>query len=918
LAGSGKGILTFLLTDVEGSSHLWERAPASMSKALARHDEILATQIGAHDGTVIKPRGEGDSAFAVFQTPGAAVAAALSVQRALLRETWPAQTALHVRIAIHSGPAELRAGDYYGLTVNRCARLRAAAHGGQVLLSSSARELVSDDLPEGATLKDLGSHRLKDLSRPERIFQLLHSSLEYEFAPLACLDPERHNLPIQLTSFIGREDEMAVVRKLLSSSRLVTLCGTGGVGKTRLGLQVVSDVSGDYADGAWLVELGALAAEDLVPGALASALGLREEPERPLIDVLQDFLRERCILVVLDNCEHVVGACAKLADSLLHACPEMSILATSREPLRIPGEAVFRVPSLAAPTADHESDPEALSDFEAVRLFVDRAHFVNPGFSLTPDNSAAVAAICRSLDGIPLAIELAAARLSVLSPAQIADRLTDRFGLLTGGPRTVLPRHQTLTAAVDWSYELLNEAEQLLLHGLSVFAGGFTLDAAENVCGGGLEGFEVLDLLTELVQKSLVSSDEEENEPRYRLLETIRQYAAGKLAAAGAQRVTSAAHSRWFLALADRASRGLHGSAQRGWLDRLDREHDNIRAAVGWAAGEDGDPDMALELVAALTEFWHSRGYWTEGRRHIEDALSRQRSRRDEPTARALTGASTLARAQGDYAAARELGGEALSAYREAGDVEGVAAALHSLGAVAGAQGDYAAARTLCEEALATHRALGKRYAAARVLSSLANISRHQHDPAAARAMLDEALLTFRDAGDKAAEATALLGLGNVLVDEENHAAARPFFEQALTIRRELGHKVGVANSLNNLGVVAIAEQQFDDARPLFEEALEIRREIGDKAGIAEALGNLGDVARQQGDFTSARPRYEDALAIFREIGAKRGVGQAIFHLASMAPTAAAARTLYHEALEIHQELGDKRVVALCVEALAD
>jgi class 3 adenylate cyclase len=481
------GTITFLMTDVEGSTKLADNHPAAMQEALARHDALAGEIVGGHGGTVVKSRGEGDSLFCVFALASDAVGAALALQQAYQAEPWPAPVApLRVRMGLHTGDATLRDGDYFGGTVNRCARLRAVGHGGQVLLSQTTYELVRDALPGGAGVKDLGTHGLRDLNRAEQIYQLLHPLLPADFPPLRSQENLPNNLPIQTTSFVGREREIAEVKALLGRTRLLTLTGSGGAGKTRLSLQVAADLLDQYADGVWLAELAPLTDPNLVPQTVAQVLGVREEPGRTITQTLVDYLRPKKLLLLLDNCEHLLTACAQLADTLLRACPDLRILASSREGLNIAGETTYRIPSLSLPPVGAgqsvPSTPESLSQYEAVRLFIERAQSAQPSFTVTNQNAPAVAQLCYRLDGIPLAIELAAARVRALPVEQIAARLDDRFRLLTGGSRTALPRQQTLRALIDWSYDLLSPEEQTLLRRLSVFAGGWTLEAAEAVC----------------------------------------------------------------------------------------------------------------------------------------------------------------------------------------------------------------------------------------------------------------------------------------------------------------------------------------------------------------------------------------------------------------------------------------------------
>lgn len=547
------GTVTFLLTDVEGSSALWEKEPTAAS-LIERHKGLLADAVAAHGGAHPLEQGEGDSIVAVFDRATSALAAAVDGQRALTSEPWPAGSAVRVRMALHSGEASPSAdGTYAGPVLNRCARLRSLGHGGQILTSDATHDLVLDGDAD-VELRDLGVHRLKDLSRPERVWEVSAPGLASSFAPLRSLDASPNNLPVQLSSFVGRDDDIEFTAKLLSETRLLTLTGSGGCGKTRLALRVAAEVSDQFRDGVWWVALAPLSGGESVAIAVADAMGVRIPPDRPAIDVVVNQLRERAALVVLDNCEHVVGAAAELADRLLRAAPRTRMLATSRESLAVEGEVTWRVPSLPLPPPS-EVLTEQLTQYSAVQLFIERALQVRPNFAVTNDNAPAVAEICHRLDGIPLAIELAAARTRVLPPERIAAELDDRFRLLAGGARSALPRHQTLLASIDWSHDRLDPAERALFRRLGTFAGGFTLDAAEAVgAGPGVERFEVLDVLAQLANKSLVQPDESisiGSGERYLLLETIREYALDRLEEAGESTSVRHRHLAWAVDLAE-------------------------------------------------------------------------------------------------------------------------------------------------------------------------------------------------------------------------------------------------------------------------------------------------------------------------------------------------------------------------------
>ena len=670
----------------------------------------------------------GDSFCAAFPSPLAAVAAALQAQQALARETWEPLGSLRIRVGIHTGQAETRDHDYFGPAVNRAARLQSIGHGGQTLLSQATADLVRSALPEGVWLKDLGSHRLKDLGRPEHVYQLCLPGLPDDFPPLRSLQAFANNLPLQVSSFVGRAQEMAKIQELLGQHRLVTLTGAGGTGKTRLALQAAAERLEEYGDGVWFADLAPLSDAALVVGTLAGVIGVSEEADRPLLETLTEVLRSQKTLLVLDNCEHVVGACAALAQSLLQSCPGVRVLATSREALNIAGERAWRVPALSVPDPQRlpvsEKDLGAvLMEYDSVRLFVERARAQRGEFVLGRGNATAVAQICRRLDGIPLALELAAARVRSLSVEQINERLDDRFRLLTGGSRTALPRQQTLRALIDWSYDLLDARGKTLLARLSVFAGGWSLEAAESVCAAdGAEDWEVLDLLSGLVNKSLVVYDEEEGS-RYRLLETVRQYASEILGASEAAANSRARHRDYFLSLAEEAEPLLNGPEQASWLSRLEREHDNLRAALSWceaeawpeqgSESEGGGTDSAaawLRLCVALGRFWEVRGHYGEGRLWLKRVLQRTEGRPiSVMRARALNWAGTLAWRQGGFGTARALFEESLSGFRQIGDKKGAANALNNLGNVVHHQGDYDAARAFFEESLSLHRQIEDR-----------------------------------------------------------------------------------------------------------------------------------------------------------------------------------------------------------------
>ena len=905
------GTVTFLFTDIEGSTELFQQHPDAMKDALARHHAILQNAIESHAGYVFQIIG--DAFAAAFHAAPDALAAALAAQRALRDEPWGETGPIRVRMGVHTGIAQVhmedvKAGQYSGyLTLTRTQRVMSAGHGGQVLLSNATAELARGQLPDGVTLRDLGAHRLKGLGDREQLWQLVASDLPQDFPPLKTLDAHPNNLPAQLTSFIGREREIAEVKRLLSASRLVTLAGSGGAGKTRLSLQVAADLFDNFADGVWFVQLEGLTDRNLVPQAVASVLGVREEPNRPLLTILTTFLQSKTLLLILDNSEHLIEACAQLAMSLLQACPNLRILTSSREVLSVPGEVKFHVLSLGVPDPSHLPALEDLAQIEAVRLFVERAANAQPNFTLTAQEAPAVAQICQRLDGIPLAIELAAARVKVLSVEQIATRLDDRFRLLTSGSRTALPRQQTLRALIDWSYSLLTEAERIVFWRLAVFVGGWTLEAAEAVCAAGsIESYEVLDLLTRLVDKSLVITTERAGAARYRRLETIRQYSIEKLRESGEEASVQAKHFDFFVQLAETAEPKLTSASQMDWLERLEAEHDNLRAALKWSL--ESQPASALRLAGALGRFWDVHGYFTEGRSWLEAALAKAGAAPSTSRAAGLRWAGLLARRQGDYEHAKELLKESLDLSRILDDQLGIVASLNDLGYTADLQGDTAWAKDLFAESLELGRMLKDDASIAWALHYLGNIAWKQGDAATARRYFEESLGIRRKTGDRVSLAKSLYSLGGVADAQGDYAVAQRFLEESLVITREIGERRQTALTLAALGEIVSARGDLEAARRFHEEGLASARELGDKFIIAYALEGLGNDASAQADFAGAGQFFEASINIRCEMGDKDGIATCLEGFARVAAgrgCAIEAAHLYAAAEKLRNEIGN-------------
>jgi non-specific serine/threonine protein kinase len=736
-------------------------------------------------------------------------------------------------------------------------------------------------------------------------------------APAEALD----NLPRQISTFIGRERELTEVTALLAASPLLTLTGAGGCGKSRLALQAAAGVRGRYPHGVWLVELAAMDSPALVAHAVAAVLGLREDASADPSRLLARHLRNRSLLLVLDNCEHLLQACAELAGAVLQGCPGVTILATSREPLNIAGERRWRVPSLSAPVEMPLEEKELsaiLLSYDACRLFVERAREHRSDFHLTRRNAPVIANLCRRLDGIPLAIELAAARASALSVEEINDRLDRGLDFLMGGSRAALPRQQTLRALIDWSYDLLSAEERTLLRRLSVFAGGFTLHSAEPIVASGeIDRHRVLDLVTSLADKSLVTPEISEGETRYRLLETIRQYARDRLDEGGESESVRTRHQAFFLALAEEAAAHLSGPDQGAWLDRLEEEHDNLRAAL-----DSGSAETALRMVAALWQFWDMRGYLGEGLKRVTRVLAAPQVQ--APTAaraRALRGAGALTRSLGDFAAARSWHERSLEICRELGDAGCTASALYNIANIAHHQGDDTAARTMFEESLAIHRERGETQAASWSLFGLGDIAYGQGDYTRARSLYEETVAIRRESGDSQGVAWALNNLANVALAQGEIATARNLFEECLAIQREVASRQGVAWALLGLGSVADKQGDYPRARSSYGESLSIVRELGNERGIAYSLLGQAEVAYDEGDFKAAQSLYRACEAIQRRVGNQRGIACALLGLAAVARSLgslADARSKAEEALSIVTALGNSQGIATALDRLGD
>ena len=825
------GTVTFLFTDVEGSTKLWERYPEAMGATMARHDEILREVMDSSDGFVFKT--VGDAFCVAFSSAPYALEAALAAQRVLLSEEWEKTGPLRVRMALHTGSADERDGDYFDPPVNRVARLLSACHGRQILLSSATKELVRDALPEGAFLRDLGEWRLKDLFRPECVFQAVTPGLPSSFPLLKTLDARMNNLPAQPTPLVGRERELREVCGLLREEevRLLTLTGPGGIGKTRLCLQVGAELLDEFEDGVFFVALATITDPALVASAIAEPLGVVETGERPLQEGLETYLRDKELLLILDNFEQVPGA-APLVGDLLSACPRLEVLATSRSVLRVYGEQEFAVPPLELPHPGRLPAIDRLSQYEAVRLFIERAKAARPDFSVTDENAPAVAEICMRLDGLPLAIELAAARIKLLPPRAMLERLGSRLKLVTGGARNLPERQRTLRGTIEWSYTLLEEGERALFARLAVFSGGRTLQAIEAICDAkGDLPVDTLDGVSSLLDKSLLRQEEgPEGEPRLVMLETIHEYAREKLEASGEAEEVRRLHAEFFLSLAEEAEPELIGPDQLACLERLEAEHDNMRAALSWSL--EREPATAFRLAGMLARFWEIRSYFSEGSRWVEAALrlSGRPNTITEPATRAklLSEAGTFAYYRADFDHATALHGEALELYRELGDDSGVAFALMCLGAQYGEKGDHERGAPFFEEALALSRRIGDRRNIVMTLQNLADVERQRGNYERAKTLGMESMALAREMEDKwqLARIVGWVGLLTVFRLDE-HDLAEGFLKESLTLNREVGSWEYFAYSLEGFAGLAGAKAQGARAARLWGAAEALRKTIG-------------------------------------------------------------------------------------------
>jgi predicted ATPase/class 3 adenylate cyclase len=870
------GTVTLLFTDIEGSTRLLQQLGEHYADVLADCRHLLRQMFVQYNGHEVDT--QGDAFFVAFARATDGVAAAAAIQRVLAEHAWPEGISVRLRIGLHTGEPRLTADGYTGMDVHHAARIMSAGHGGQILLSPTTRQLAEQHLPAGTYLQDLGEHRLKDLQRPSHLFQLSLEDLTAAFPPLKTLDTHRNNLPIQPTPFIGREKEVAAVTRLLRRPdvRLITLTGTGGVGKTRLGLHVAAELSDDFTDGVFVVALAPVNDPTQVIPAIAQTLAISEASERPLFTLLQAFLKEKQLLLLLDNFEQVGDAAVMLAD-LLAACPRLKVVVTSRMGLHVRAEHEFVVPPLSVPTLKHLPDLKALSHYEAVTLFIERAQAMKPDFSVTNANAPAVAAICAHLDGLPLAIELAAARVKHFSPHTLLARLEQGLSVLSGGARDLPARQQTLRGAIAWSYDLLSPEEQKLFRHLAVFVDGWSLEASEAICmaRGGLAE-DMLEGMASLVDKSLLRQEEQAaGETRFWMLQTLREFGLEQLTRSEELEVTRQAHAEYYLQLAEEAQPSLQATEQGRWLARLEQEHENLRAALFWLLAQarvgreqsKQQAEHALRLCLALSWFWSIRGYSREGQNFLEQVLALRESVAVPVRARALYTAADLAFLLDDLERTERLGSESLHLFRELGDKVGMADALFLLGTSAWARGRYTLARPQLEEAASLYQEMGENWKRGRCFTQLARISTVQGEYEQAQGLLEQSLEIYRALGDKERLGWVLYLQARLLfLSGHDSAAASSLTAQSLTLLQEIDNPWERAYPLVLLGQLSLQQDDQAQAHALFEEGRRSFKEVGDQAGMAEALIGAASIARMQNYFAAARDLYQESFPILQRI----------------------------------------------------
>ena len=858
------GNVTFLFTDIESSTKLSQEFPDSYSDELKRHNSILQEAVDTNNGFVFKVAG--DAFCCGFHNAQDAVKAAVNAQIKINSEEWK-KAEIKVRMGIHSGTAEWNGSDYVGyICLARTARIMSASNGGQIIISEDAYNLYSRKESDEISFRDLGERRLKDLNQPMKLYQIISAGIPEDFAPLKTIDARPNNFPVQLTSFIGREKQISEIKKILENSRLVTLLGSGGSGKTSLALQIGADMIDEFTNGVFITEFANITDKSLLLQIVMNTHNIKEVKGQTQEKAITDFLKDREILLILDNCEHLIHECAKLAESLLTNCPKLKIIATSREVLNCLGENRYRVPSLTLPDPDHDYSLDELTQFEAVRLFIERAHSLNQNFKVTDENAPALIRICYQLDGIPLAIELAAARIKVLSAEKICEKLGDRFKLLTGGKRTALPRQQTLKAMVDWSYDLLSEKEKIMLQRSTVFSGGWTPESAEKICSDDIIDYsEIPDLLVNLTDKSLIKLLDNDNKVRFFMLETIKKYGDELLTSSGSKEALKEKHFNYFYNLARNSLERFIGPEQKTWINKFDSENENLRDSLNWALKN--IPELSVEMTVDMAKFWELRSQFTEALEFLKKCSEYTESSDKIWKAKTLYWTGFFLTNQGNYSEAKIYMKKSLDIFKELKDKEGEALALMHFATIGLFESDYENLFSNSEKSLAISMEIHNKNFIAQNLQNTAlglmQLGKHNE----AREKLDESLLLYRELNDTVQLAKIIGNIGALYYLEGNFEKSLVSLEESLQLRYEIGDRHGISIALSNLGSVAYMQKDFDKSEIYLKKSLVIIRELGDKRVCVTAINTLGNIALDKGNLTAAFDLFRESIIIAMDLG---------------------------------------------------
>ena len=828
--------ITFLFTDIEGSTKLAQEHPDTLQSAIERHHTILHKAIESNNGNVFEIVGDGFCC--TFENATDAVKAALDIQINLANEKWE-DVIIKIRTGIHSGEAEWNGKRYIGyMTLARCARIMSCGFGEQILISDSAFELCRDKINKSVkkdiTFRDLGERRLKDLNQPIRLYQIIADGLRSEFPPLKTLDARPNNLPFLLNNFIGREESIYQVKKYLKEGRIVTITGTGGSGKTRLALQTGAELTDDFDHGVFIAELAPVTDPSFIMQTILSSLGLKEVPGVSPEETLTGYLKNKEMLLILDNCEHLINHCSRISEMLLSKCENLKIIATSREALNSSGEHIYRIPALALPDISINYTPDEIMQNESVRLFLERALSVNSNFRINTSNIPSLIKLSNRLDGIPLAIELAAAYTTILSAQKINDRLDDRFNLLKSGKRNSLPRQQTLRALIDWSYELLSEKEKILWKRLSVFNGGWSLEASENICSDdNIQKHEILELMRKLTEKSIVNYDAARE--RYFFLESIKQYGKEKLDEANETRDFLSKHLNYYMELSEYSEPELIRNEIHIWIEKLESDHGNFQSAIEWSISG-GDREKGVRLAGSLWRFWKIRGHYSTGILHIESILKNAEAVSESALGKAFYCLGILTMLKGEYEKSKIYYNESLILRSKSDDKPGIADTLNSLGSAEYYIGNYDQALNYYEGSYSLRKELGNKHGIAMSLNNLGSISYYKSDLKKARKYFEESLAINTELGEKHGISHTLNNLGVISIDQENYNESQKYFEESLVLARNIGERSGIAYALYNIGYVLYLKKEFEQAQKFIEMSLELNHELGDKWGISVSL----------------------------------------------------------------------------------